>query len=156
MKIKYLISLLITSLLIVGCSKKEEKAIISLTEPSKKERDVELEEWEKVLEKQPYKVDVSKLKNPFIGPEILKEAIAKREKIPLELVGILEKNGEKLALLQDNTKKGYIVRKGSQIRNIKIIEIGPDYIIIEEEAFSIYGGIEKNRRILTLKKEKIL
>lgn len=156
MKNKCLVSFLISILLITGCSKKEEKANIPIAEPPKEERDVELEEWGKILEKQPYKVDVSKLKNPFIAPETLKEAIAKREKIPLELVGILEKSGEKFALLQDNTKKGYIVRKGSQIGNIKIIEIGPDYIIIEEETINIYGGIEKSRRTLTLKKEKIL
>ncbi len=156
MKNKALLIFLISVFFIIGCSKKEEKTSISIVEPAKKEEDVELKEWEKILEKQPYKVDVSKLKNPFITPETLKEAIAKKEKIPLELVGILERGGERFALLQDNNKKGYIVKRGSQISNVKIIEIAPDYIIIEEEEMSIYGGIEKSRKILTLKKEKIL
>jgi len=69
-------------------------------------------------------------------------------------VGILEKRGERIALLQDDTKKGYIVKSGTKIGNIEVLEIGKDYVIIEEEEINIYGERERNKRILPLKKEK--
>lgn len=143
-------------LLLIGCSPKEEKKVsVSKDLPKKTEiEDIELKNWIKSLEEKPYKIDISKLKNPFIAPEILKSTMEKKEKIPLDLVGILEKKGERIALLQDNVRKGYIVKVGTKIGNIEILEIGKDYIIIEEEGINIYGEKEKNKRILYLKKER--
>jgi len=148
------IVLLFVLLGVIGCSHKEENKITTkgFTKRAEKE-DIELKKWIKALEEKPYKINIQKLKNPFVSPEILKLVTARKEKIPLELVGILEKNGERIALLQDNTKKGYIVKTGNRIGNIAILEIGLDYVLIEEEEINIYGEKEKNKRILYLKKE---
>jgi len=145
-------------LILISCSHKEEKKeSIPKILPKKAEiEDIELKNWTKSLEEKPYKINISKLKNPFIAPEILKLAMEKKEKIPLNLVGILEKKGERTALLQDKAKKGYIVKAGTKIGNIEILEIGKDYIIVEEEEINIYGEKEKNQIILLLKKEKTL
>ena len=151
---RYIIIILFI-LIIAGCFHKEEektKIAKNFTKEGKIE-DTELKNWIKALEEKSFKINISKLKNPFIDPEVLKLIIAKREKIPLELVGILEKEKERVALLQDNTKKGYIVKTGSKIGNIKVLEIGTDYVIIEEEEINIYGEKEKRRRILLLKKD---
>ncbi|PMP98139.1 MAG: hypothetical protein C0169_00430 [Thermodesulfobacterium geofontis] len=154
---RYLVIFLLI-LLLISCSYKEEKKIsVSKGLPKKTEiEDIELKNWMKSLEEKPYKIGISKLKNPFIAPEILKSAMEKKEKKPLDLVGILEKRGERIALLQDDTRKGYIARVGTKIGNIEILEIGKDYIIIEEEGTNIYGEKEKNKRILYLKKERTL
>lgn len=153
---RYIIIIILSILIIASCFHKEEKTKIAKNFTKKeKMEDTELKNWIKALEEKSFKIDISKLKNPFIDPEVLKLIIAKREKIPLELVGILEKEKEKerMALLQDNTKKGYIVKTGSKIGNIKVLEIGTDYVIIEEEEINIYGEKEKRRRILPLKKD---
>ena len=152
---RYIIIIILFILIIAGCFHKEEektKIAKNFTKEGKIE-DTELKNWIKALEEKSFKINISKLKNPFIDPEVLKLIIAKREKIPLELVGILEKEKERVALLQDNTKKGYIVKTGSKIGNIKVLEIGTDYVIIEEEEINIYGEKEKRRRILPLKKD---
>jgi len=153
---RYIIIIILSILIIASCFHKEEKTKIAKNFTKKeKMEDTELKNWIKALEEKSFKIDISKLKNPFIDPEIFKLIIIKREKIPLELVGILEKEKEKerMALLQDNTKKGYIVKTGSKIGNIKVLEIGTDYVIIEEEEINIYGEKEKRRRILPLKKD---
>jgi len=153
---RYIIIIILSILIIASCFHKEEKTKIAKNFTKKeKMEDTELKNWIKALEEKSFKIDISKLKNPFIDPEIFKLIITKREKIPLELVGILEKEKEKerMALLQDNTKKGYIVKTGSKIGNIKVLEIGTDYVIIEEEEINIYGEKEKRRRILPLKKD---
>jgi len=144
-------------LILISCSYKEEKKERPPKALPKKAEieDIELKNWAKSLEEKPYKIDISKLKSPFIAPEVLKSAMEKKEKIPLDLVGILEKRGERIALLQDNNKKGYIVKAGTKIGNIEVLEIGKDYVIIEEEEVNIYGEKERNKRILPLKKEKI-
>ena len=150
---RYIIIILFI-LIIPSCFHKEEKTKIAKNFTKKeKMEDTELKNWIKALEEKSFKIDISKLKNPFIDPEIFKLIITKREKIPLELVGILEKEKERIALLQDNTKKGYIVKTGSKIGNIKVLEIGTNYVIIEEEEINIYGEKEKKRRILPLKKD---
>ena len=151
---RYIIIILFI-LIIVGCFHKEEEKTKIAKNFTKEEKieDTELKNWIKALEEKSFKINISKLKNPFIDPEVLKLIIAKREKIPLELVGILEKEKERMALLQDNTKKGYIVKTGSKIGNIKVLEIGTDYVIIEEEEINIYGEKEKRRKILPLKKD---
>ena len=153
---RYIIIILFI-LIIAGCFHKEEEKTKITKDFTKEEKieDTELKNWIKALEEKSFKINISKLKNPFIDPEVLKLIIAKREKIPLELVGILEKEKEKerVALLQDNTKKGYIVKIGSKIGNIKVLEIGTDYVMIEEEEINIYGKKEKRRRILSLKKD---
>jgi hypothetical protein len=46
------------------------------------------------------------------------------------------------------------VKVGTKVGNIKVLEIGKDYVIIEEEETNIYGEKERNKRILPLKKEK--
>lgn len=150
---RYIIIIILSILIIAGCFHKEEKTKIAKDFIKKKMEDTELKNWIKALEEKSFKIDISKLKNPFIDPEIFKLIITKREKIPLELVGILEKEKERMALLQDNTKKGYIVKTGSKIGNIKVLEIGTDYVMIEEEEINIYGEKEKRRRILPLKKD---
>jgi Tfp pilus assembly protein PilP len=153
-----IIVFLITVLILLGgCSHKEEKTNIGKNIPKKTgKEDIELKNWIKTLEEKPHKIDITKLKNPFISPEVLKIFSEKKGKIPLELVGILKKGEEKIALLQDNNKKGYIVKEGAKIGNIKILEIGTDYVIIEEEEINIYGEKEINKRALSLKKGRIL
>ncbi len=154
---RYIIIILFI-LIIAGCFPKEEEKTKIAKDFTKEEKieDTELKNWIKALEEKSFKINISKLKNPFIDPEVLKLIISKKEKIPLELVGILEKEKEKerIALLQDNTKKGYIVKTGNKIGNIKVLEIGTDYVIIEEEEINIYGEKEKNKRILPLKKDR--
>lgn len=146
--------LLLLLLIVVGCSHKEETSTIKikgLNKPEEKE-DIELKNWMEVLEKEPYKIDLTKLKNPFISPKVLKQ-VSTEEKTVFKLVGILEKKGERLALLQDDNQKGYIVKPGSKIENIKVLKIGSNYVAIEEEKINIYGEREKSKKILYLKKE---
>jgi len=154
--IKYFVTFFLAVLLLAGCFQKEEKtSIVKKGGEEQKIEDTELKNWMKTLEEKSYKIDVSKLKNPFIAPETLKAFSEKKEKIPLELVGVLEKKGEKMALLEDNNKKGYIVKVGNKIGNIKILKIGKDYVIVEEEETNIYGEKEVRKRVLPLKKEKM-
>jgi len=59
----------------------------------------------------------------------------------LTLVGLLNKQGEYYALVQDSTGKGYTLTKGMKIgRRGVISEIGPAKVLIEETAITRAGN----------------
>ncbi len=155
--IRYIAVLFLLIALLTGCSKEEEKVATAKGIPKRTEiKDVELKNWENILNQKGFKIDISKLKDPFITPKVLKIFSTKKEKIPLKLVGILQKGKEKMALLEDDTGKGYIVKPGTKIGNIKILKVEKNYVVIEEKGINIYGEIEISRRVLSLKEEKVL
>ncbi len=139
-----------------GCKWKKRKRTVK-----KKEnvvfRDVELENWEAELNKKPYIINTKRLKNPFIFFDFYRRITsAKSGKIsPLTLVGIIKKNNKKFALLQDNTKRGFIVKEHSRIGNAIVLKIGNNYIILEVTRKNIFGQIIKVKQKLVLGKEKI-
>ncbi len=155
--VKYIVILFLAMLVLTGCSKEKEKIAKAKGIPENSEiKDVELKTWVKMLNQKAFKINVNKLKDPFIAPELLEIFSTKKEKIPLKLVGILEKGREKMALLEDNNGIGYIVKTGTKIGNIKILKIEKNYVIIEEKGINIYGEKEINRKVLSLKEEKVL
>ncbi len=149
------LSILLLILLINNCKKAEE---IKEERPRPKipiVKDQELEKWKETLKKEVYTIDLQNLQNPFITPKTYKILTQKEETIPLELVGIVRKNGKKMALLQDPTKKGYILREGDKIGKATIKEIGNDYLIIEEISENLFGVKSKKTKKITLKKERL-
>lgn len=145
------IFLILTTLVFFSCKKKVEK------EPTPKISEVafidkELEFWKEELSKLPYFIDTKNIKDPFVGP-IVGKTVSYSEIINLKLVGIVEKNGIKMALLQDENKMGYFVKKGARVGNYKVLEIGKNQVILEEEITDIYGHKRKVKHVLTLPKE---
>jgi len=69
--------------------------------------------------------------NRFLGDQIDPEMV--------RLVGVLEKDGERRALLEDVRGFGYVVRRGDPILRGKIIKVGEDYVTLRH---SIYGVTE--------------
>jgi hypothetical protein len=57
----------------------------------------------------------------------------------LRLVGILEKNGERRALVEDGRGYGYVLRKGDRVLRGKVTRVGPDFITFRH---SMYGVTE--------------
>lgn len=118
-------------------------------------KDQELEKWKESIKKEVYSIDINTLQNPFMTPKTYKILTQKEETIPLELVGILKKNGKKMALLQDPTRKGYILKEGDKIGKATIKEIGQDYLIIEEFSENLFGVKSKKTKKITLKRESL-
>ncbi|MFN3406703.1 MAG: pilus assembly protein PilP [Caldimicrobium sp.] len=145
--------LLVLLLLInTGCKETEKKSQFPKKATIIAKKDEELEKWKEVVKKETYIIDQTQLQNPFITPKTFKILAKKEETIALELVGILIKENKKFALLQDATKKGYIVKVGDKLGKSTIKEISDNYIIIEEIEENIFGGIEKKIRKITLKR----
>jgi hypothetical protein len=69
--------------------------------------------------------------NRFLGDQIDPEMV--------RLVGVLEKDGERRALLEDVRGFGYVVRRGDPILRGKIIKVGEDTVTLRH---SIYGVTE--------------
>ncbi|MCS7232317.1 MAG: pilus assembly protein PilP [Elusimicrobiota bacterium] len=152
---RYLSFIFILGLIFTGCLKKEEKTEMQPIPKKEIVQDLELEQWREEINKPSYRILVSNFKNPFISVATFKALSQKEESIPLELVGIIVKQGEKWALIQDATRKGYILKIGGKIGPRKIIDISKDYVVIEEEIEDIFGEKIKNIKKITLKKEKI-
>lgn len=152
---KYIVGVLILGLTFTSCLKQEEKTQIQKVTKEEVVKDIELEKWKEEVNRPSYQIVVSKLKNPFISFATFKALSQKEESIPLELVGIIEKKGEKWALIQDATRKGYILKKGSILGSRRVLDIGKDYVIIEEEVESIFGEKIKDIKKISLKREKL-
>ncbi|MFN3302050.1 MAG: pilus assembly protein PilP, partial [Patescibacteria group bacterium] len=146
------IFLLLLLLIITGCKEIEQKSQVPQKVTTIVKKDEDLERWKEVVKKEAYIIDIKQLQNPFISPKTYKFLSKKEETIALELVGIVIKGNKKYALLQDATKKGYIVKVGDKLGNLTIKEISADNIIIEEVEENIFGGIEKRLRKINLKK----
>lgn len=135
--------LLIITLTFFSCQKMDKESKGGPKRSILVVEDIELKKWREEINKEVYNIEVTKLENPFITPKTYKFLTKKETEIPLELVGILDKRNKKYALLQDPTKKGYIVKVGDKIGRAKIKEISLDYIVIEEEEEDLFGGITK-------------
>lgn len=72
----------------------------------------------------------------------------------LKLVGIINGPREKLALVEEASGKGYIVRKGTYmgVHAGKVVEILNDKIQVEEEIANVLGKTTRRMRELTLQK----
>lgn len=152
---KKLLLTLVCLILFNSCQKGKEIKVEGPKPHTPLVKDVELEKWRESLKRESYTIDIAKTPNPFISPKTYNILAQKEETIPLELVGILDKNGQKMALLQDSTRKGYIVKRGDRLGHSYIKEIGNDYLIIEETVENIFGVKTKRLRKITLKKEKL-
>lgn len=152
---KGILLLLSFTFLLLTCQKAREVK----EEPIKPEpvviQDEELEKWKATLIKEIYTIDINKVPNPFMTSQTYKLLAQKEETIPLELVGIVQKKDRRIALLQDPTKKGFIVKVGDKLGTSLIKEIGPDYLIIEDTVANILGVKTKKTRKITLKKENL-
>ncbi len=71
----------------------------------------------------------------------------------IKLVGIIKTKNQKIAILEDDTGKGYFVQVGTPIglHNGIIKAIKDDKIIIEEKATDFTGRITKRKIILKLR-----
>jgi type IV pilus assembly protein PilP len=71
----------------------------------------------------------------------------------LKLVSILRASSGNRALVEEDSGKGYIIKKGTYIgtNSGRVIDILPDKIIIEEEVEDIYGKISIRKKEIELK-----
>ncbi|MEN3039435.1 MAG: pilus assembly protein PilP [Candidatus Kryptonium sp.] len=116
-------------------------------------QDAELEKWKTIMQKEIYSIDLKNITNPFISPRTYKLLTEKEEAIALELVGIVEKDGVRIALLQDSAKKGYAVKVGDKLGKSLIKEIGHDHLIVEDTVKDIFGAKTIRTRKIPLRKE---
>ncbi len=75
----------------------------------------------------------------------------------LRLVAIvIEDNGDNIAMAQDASGIGYILRKGMRIgyRNGHVTDILPDRVVVQEEAENIRGEMTLTNRVLFLHPEE--
>jgi type IV pilus assembly protein PilP len=154
-KLIVLLSIFLITFFLHSCKKIEEVKDQTIQPKIPVIKDQELEKWKESIKKEVYSIDINNLQNPFMTPKTYKILTQKEETIPLELVGILKKNGKKMALLQDPTRKGYILKEGDKIGKATIKEIGTDYLIIEEISENLFGVKSKKTKKITLKKERL-
>ena len=71
----------------------------------------------------------------------------------LKLVAILRAQSGNNALVEEDSGKGYVIKKGTYIgmHSGKVVKILPDRIIIEEEVEDIYGKISVQKKEIKLK-----
>ena len=71
----------------------------------------------------------------------------------LKLVAILRAQSGNKALVEEDSGKGYIIKKGTYIGTNagRVLDILPDKIIIEEEVEDIYGKISVRKKEIELK-----
>lgn len=147
----WVISLVLIGFLI-GCNKKKEEAISPKIGKNATLIDKELETWKVELAKEPYIINSKEVKNPFVAP-VVGKTISHENVLSIRLVGIVDKQGKKLALIQDEGKMGYLVKPGSKIGNYRILKIEKNQILVEEEITDLYGNRKKVQRVLSLVKE---
>ncbi len=151
------IFILITFLIlpIIGCKLRKEKKVIK-ENIKMSYKDIELEKWKEELNKAPFFIDIKTLKNPFVFFNFYKKITTEESEVsPLSLVGIITKHNKKFALLQDSAKRGFIVKEHSRIGNVVVVEIGNNYVILEEKKKNIFGQEVIIRHKLVLGKDKI-
>lgn len=72
----------------------------------------------------------------------------------LTLVGVLGSGGEMLAMVEDQTQKGYLLKEGMLIgRRGVVTSIEPQRVIITETAYTRAGNEVQDTIIMRLKKE---
>lgn len=72
----------------------------------------------------------------------------------LKLVGIVSMPGQSMAMVEESTGKGYVVRKGTYmgVNSGQVVEIAKDRVVIEEEVENFLGKIVVRTRELKLQK----
>ncbi len=137
-----------------GCSKQKKPSKNPNIMYKIKVENRKLKLWKEELKKQPYKISKS-LKNPFIIYPLISPAsfVAPKVTISIKLVGILQKGGERIALVEDNNNLGYFVRAGSQIGQVKIVKVGKNYIVINQKVNIGNGKFKIIKKVLVLHKE---
>jgi len=118
------------------------------------------------------KVDYQHLRDPFVsylvtlsqrGQALLREREARLSNRPrevlenfdlstLKLVAIYTMGGDRVAMIQDNTGKGYIVRRGNYMgkNNGRIEKIGNNSLYLVEQVLDPAGQITDRQVTLTL------
>ncbi len=118
-------------------------------------------------------IDFANLRDPFVSylarvaashqASLLekKRIMANRNRDPLEkfdldvlrLVAIFSMGGERVAMIEDAAKKGYIVRQGNYMgkNNGKIDKIDDNTIFLTEQIFNPAGDIVNHQVTLTMK-----
>ncbi|AIH03638.1 pilus assembly protein PilP [Thermodesulfobacterium commune] len=152
MKIKVWLVSLVLICLLIGCDKKKEEPISPKIGVNATLIDKELETWKVELAKEPYIINSKEVKNPFIAP-VVGKTISYENVLSIRLVGIVDKQGKKWALIQDESKMGYLVKPGSKIGNYRILKIEKNQVLVEEEITDLYGNRKKVQRVLSLIKE---
>lgn len=87
-----------------------------------------------------------------VGRKLL-TPLEKLELSQLKLVGILRAQSGNRALVEEDSGKGYIIKKGTYIgtRSGKVAKILSDRIIVEEEVEDIYGKVSVRKKEIKLK-----
>jgi len=150
-KITFLLGL---TILLMACEKRVEEVREIKKIPPKPLQDLELEKWKEELQKPVYLLKLSELKNPFLTPKTPESLRKKEGPLPLQLVGIIKNHKIKIALLQDPSHRGYIVREGDKLGESTIREIGINYIVIEEVTEDLFGRKTRITRKIPLQEEK--
>jgi len=101
---------------------------------------------------------------PFISKEIMQEAVETTPEVltgmrqfepgQLSLVAIIFTEENPMAMVEDSSHKGYIVRKGTKIGRSGIIsDIEPNRVIIKQLSYSMAREKKYNTVEMTLRKE---
>ena len=87
------------------------------------------------------------------GPRRLLTPLEKLDLSQLKLVAILRAPSGNKALVEEDSGKGYVVKKGTYIGTNagRVIDILPNKIIVEEEVEDIYGKISVRKKEIELK-----
>jgi len=92
--------------------------------------------------------------NEIIDSDIELKGMRKFEPGQLTLVAIIEATVKKLAMVEDETGRGYILNEGTLIgRRGVVTEITPQQVLITETAKTRAGKEIKNTIVMRLKKE---
>ena len=72
----------------------------------------------------------------------------------LQLTAVMETGGQSVALVEEASGKGYVVKKGTYIGNEggRVTEILPNAIVIEEKYLDVFGNVDVRKKQLKLQK----
>ncbi|QER42265.1 pilus assembly protein PilP [Thermodesulfobacterium sp. TA1] len=153
MKFKFcLISLFFLVVFLMGCNNKKEDTSPKAVSFNATLIDKELETWKTELAKEAYVINPKEIKNPFVLP-VVGKTISYEDVISIRLVGIVDKQGQRMALIQDEGRIGYLVKTGSKVGNYKVLKVEKNQVLVEEEIVDLYGNRKKVQRVLSLIKE---
>jgi len=148
--IYFLIILIIVINVIVSC--KEKKVQKNNYNMPQQFVDVELQNWKKEFGKTPFILKISQLPNPFKQPVQMSEK-KEPKALGIKLVGIIKKRGEYYALVEDQNKISYLVKKNQSVGDIKIINIRNTYIIVKQKIITPMGKVLYITKKVSLTKE---
>ena len=97
--------------------------------------------------------ELAKKKQKFMANDRQRDPLEKFDLDVLKLVAIFSMGGERVAMIEDSERKGYIVRKGNYIgkNNGKVDKIDDDTVFLIEKILDPAGDIVNRQVTLTMK-----